>query len=245
MTPYGEKSERGPMSMADLGLTADQENLYRRLLRDPHTDLDAAGAGQVLAELRALGLVDGALTAVHPAVAIDLLVQRRIEQTRRQLAGLTVAWDLLTELAEEHRSGRPVRMVEHIPDEPAVTRRVYMMLAEHPGEFAHLKTTALTTGAGYEELPHYDHAPFRRSLATGLRSRTLFPAHVLEDPAQEPYVRQWHAQGALHCLHRRGHRTCPALTRRSRPATRRHATAGPRAVHEPWPHLEKTAISLP
>ncbi|GAA3107484.1 hypothetical protein [Nonomuraea salmonea] len=110
------------MSMASLGLTAEQERLYRYLLRHPRADPEAAGAELVmpgvrlvLAELRSLELVDGTLTALPPAAAIDVLVRRRIEQTQRQLTELTLAWDVLTELTEEHRSGRPVQLVEHIP----------------------------------------------------------------------------------------------------------------------------------
>ncbi|MEV0145606.1 MULTISPECIES: helix-turn-helix transcriptional regulator [unclassified Nonomuraea] len=183
------------MSLASLGLTDEQEHLYRYLLRHPHLDADAVDlvmpeARRVLAELRAFGLVGDALTALPPAAAVDLLVRRRIEQTRRRLTELTLAWDVLTELAEEHRSGRLVQMVEHIPDGPAVTRRMRALLAENPGEFAHVTTRA------HSSTP-YDHRPFQRLLARGLRSRTLFPARVLADPAQDPHTRSLHALGDL------------------------------------------------
>ncbi|MFI7633947.1 hypothetical protein [Nonomuraea sp. NPDC049400] len=118
------------MGLGSLGLTTEQERLYRRLLRDPRADLDPAEVGPVLAELRALGLVDESRTALPPAAAIDVLVRRRIEQTQRQLTELTLAWDVLTELAEEHRSGRPVQMVEHLLDGKAVTRRMFGLLAD-------------------------------------------------------------------------------------------------------------------
>jgi DNA-binding NarL/FixJ family response regulator len=75
------------MSMESLGLTDEQERLYRYLLRHPQADLEAAGVElvlpavrPVLAELRALSLVDGTLTALAPAAAIEVLVRRRIEQ---------------------------------------------------------------------------------------------------------------------------------------------------------------------
>ncbi|MGN9837062.1 hypothetical protein ACTMTI_02950 [Nonomuraea sp. H19] len=187
------------MSLASLGLTAEQERLYRYLLRRPHTDLDAAGVDLgmadvrgVAAELRALTLVDGALIAVTPATAVDLLVRRRVEQTQRQLTELTVAWDVLKELAEEHRSGRPVQMVEHLADGPTVTRRMYAMLADDPREFVHMKARALYGGTEYAA------APFKGFLAAGLRSRTLFSACALEDPEQEPYARFWGTLGDLH-----------------------------------------------
>ncbi|MEQ4718325.1 hypothetical protein [Nonomuraea sp. B19D2] len=72
------------MTLASLGLTAGQERLYRYLLRQLRADLDRAAADvhmpeahAVLAELVALGLVDGTLTAVPPAAAVDLLAIAR------------------------------------------------------------------------------------------------------------------------------------------------------------------------
>ncbi|MDX3006568.1 hypothetical protein PWY87_33140 [Kribbella solani] len=180
------------MGLTDLGLTAEQDRLYRQLLRHPQADLDQDEVGLVLADLRALGLVDESLTAVAPATAIDLLVRRRMEQTQRQLTELTLAWDVLTELTEEHRSGRAVRMVEHLPVGTAVTARLRAILADHPGEFAHLKLVARLVATDYDE------KPFKRLLVRGLHSRTLFPAHSLEDPDQASYARSLHALGDLH-----------------------------------------------
>jgi DNA-binding CsgD family transcriptional regulator len=176
--------------LASLGLTAEQEHLYRRLLRNPGTDLDPSLPA--LTELRALGLVDEALNAAAPAVAVDLLVRRRIEHTQRRLAELSLAWDVLTELTEEHRSGRTVQMVEHLPDGRAVTLRMRMLMNDDPGEFAHLKERAYYQETGYVL------APFNRLLARGLRSRTLFSARALRDPEQGPHARVQHALGDLH-----------------------------------------------
>ncbi|MEU4328990.1 helix-turn-helix transcriptional regulator [Nonomuraea dietziae] len=178
-------------SLANLGLTAEQERLYRHLLRNPRAPLDPAPL-PTLAELRALGLVDETLNAAAPTVAIDLLVRRRIEQTQRHLSDLSLAWDVLTELTEEHRSGRPVQLAEHLPDGATVTRRVRALLADHPQEFANLKIRAR------DSTPEYDNRPFIRLLARGLRSRTLFSAHALQDPDQEPHARNQHALGDLH-----------------------------------------------
>ncbi|AQZ63322.1 regulatory protein [[Actinomadura] parvosata subsp. kistnae] len=187
------------MSLNNLGLSAGQERLYRYLLRNPRPDLGTARADLampelpvVLAELREAGLVDDTLTAIPPAVAVDLLVRRRLDQTRRQLTELSLAWDVLTELSEEHRSGRPVQMVEHVPDGPAVTRRLRALMADDPGEFMHLKIRPRNDNS------HFDNKPFARLLAGGLRSRTLFSADALTDPHQEPYARYWHGLGDLH-----------------------------------------------
>lgn len=188
------------MSLAGLGLTATQERLYRYLLRNPHTDADTAaadlGVGDIrplLAGLSALGLLNDDLTAVAPAAAVDVLVRRRLAQAQRQFTELAAAWDVLTELSEEQRSGRRVQMVEHLPDGEAVTRRMRALMADEPGELLHLKIRAHNI-----RKYSYGNGPFARLLARGLRSRTLFSAACLRDPSQLAYARQWHALGDLH-----------------------------------------------
>ncbi|MEU6308060.1 hypothetical protein [Streptomyces chartreusis] len=187
------------MSLAHLGLTVDQERLYRYLLRNPHADLDRApveltmpDTARVIGELRTLGLVDTASAALAPAAAVDLLVRRRVEEAQRWLTSIGVAWDVLAELTEEQRSGRSVKLVEHLTDGPSVTRRMRELMTREPREFVHLKTRAR------EPARVYDATPFKRALAAGLHSRTLFSAHVLQEPEQESYARSWHALGDLH-----------------------------------------------
>ncbi|CAL9500744.1 hypothetical protein SUDANB95_03408 [Actinosynnema sp. ALI-1.44] len=175
-------------SLSSLGLTADQERLYRHLLRRPGADVDSAvvelpmpDARSVAAQLRAMGLVDGSLSAVPPTIAVDLLVRHRLERTRRQLAGLTVAWDVLAELDEEHRSGRAVHRVEHLPDDAAVARRVSALLAAGSGELAQVRDRV----ADATRFP-------------GRHARTLVPARALADPDQADRLRAWHAAGDRH-----------------------------------------------
>ncbi|MGV9271928.1 hypothetical protein [Streptomyces griseosporeus] len=188
------------MSLAGLGLTAAQERVYRYLLRNPRTDpataaadlgLEPAEVRRMAAELSALGLLDDALTPVAPAAAVELLVRRRLEQAQRQFTELTRAWDVLTELSEEHRSGRTVQMVEHLPDGATVTRRMRALLAGEPGELVHLKIRA--RGRRSEDLQ-----PFARLLARGLRSRTLFSADALTDPEELAHAEYWHRLGDRH-----------------------------------------------
>lgn len=187
------------MGLTHLGMTADQERLYRFLLRSPCAELDRArvelglpDVAQVAAELRALGLLHGECTAVTPAAAVDLLVRRRVEEAQRRLAELSVAWDVLAELAEEHRSGRSVQMVEHLTDSASVAARVRTLLEREPGELAHLKTRPREPDGAY------DGAPSPRLLSLGLRSRTLISAHVLHEPGQQEHARALHALGDLH-----------------------------------------------
>ncbi|CAL9452211.1 hypothetical protein [Streptomyces sp. enrichment culture] len=188
------------MSLAGLGLTAAQERLYRYLLRNPRTAADTAAADlglddvrPLLAGLSALGLVNDDLTAVAPAAAVDVLVRRRLAQVQRQFTELAVAWDVLTELSEEHRTGRRVQMVEHLPDGETVTRRMRALLTDEPGELAYLKSRA-----AHDPRSSDGDGPLAHLLARGLSSRTLFSAQALRDPAQLAYARRCHSRGDLH-----------------------------------------------
>ncbi|MFG3440416.1 hypothetical protein ACGF0J_24455 [Nonomuraea sp. NPDC047897] len=187
------------MSLADLGLTPEQERAYRYFLRNPRADRQSAALDLVMpevdrsiVELQTLGLLDASLIAISPTAAVDLLVQRRIEQTRRQLTELTSAWDVVRELAEEQRRGRPVQLVEHLPDGQSVTSRTRALLSADADDYMHMKSHALIGD------PRYDAAPFKRALAGGLTSRTLFSVRALEDPRQESHAKQLHALGDLH-----------------------------------------------
>ncbi|MGK5556808.1 hypothetical protein ACSNOI_34885 [Actinomadura kijaniata] len=184
------------MSLARLGLTADQERLYRYLLRNPGADPRALGAElavpelpRVVAELQALGLLDEGRAPAPPVAAVDLLVQQRIEHARRQLDDLTFAWDVLTELSEEHGSRRTVHLVEHVPGGPEVVRRVRALLAAEPRELARLQLHAV---------PGHDDEALHHLLARGLRSRTLLPTRALRHPDEESRARHRHALGDLH-----------------------------------------------
>ncbi|MBF6302049.1 hypothetical protein IU459_31550 [Nocardia amamiensis] len=185
------------MSLASLGLSTEQERVYRHLLRTrPGSTSHAGGASQVdsgarnvITELRTLGLVDENLTAVPPAAAVDLLVRRRITQAQRQFDGLAAAWDALRELTEEQRTGLPTGMIEQLSNGPEAARRINALLIDHPGELSSLRTHAL-----------HGHVPTRhgRLLMAGLSSRILFPAHALTDPRQAAHARRRHALGEMH-----------------------------------------------
>ncbi|WP_159850890.1 hypothetical protein [Nocardia sp. CY41] len=184
------------MSLTGLGLTAEQERVYRELLRTrPSASSRAGGAGvvgPVLTELRLLGLVDENLSAVPPAAAVDLLVRRRITQAQKQFDGIAAAWDSVRELTEEQRTGRPAGLIELLSNGQEAARRINALLTDHPGEFSALRTDAL-----HDESRLASVRPGRLLIA-GLRSRILFPAHALDDPRQAAHASRQHALGELH-----------------------------------------------
>ncbi|MCG6495422.1 hypothetical protein [Kitasatospora sp. A2-31] len=186
------------MSLESLGLTYDQERVYRYLLRAPHAGTDTVGADlgmpaarEVLAELRALGLVDDQLVPLPPAAAVDLLVRHRVERTSRELARLDAAFDVVRELAEEARCGRPVELVERFDTIDEVNRRVQAMT--HRAETMNAKRLPFNR-------PYAESAArrYRRRLNDGMVSRTLVGAAALDLPDQLAYARRWHALGDLH-----------------------------------------------
>ncbi|MFF0530964.1 LuxR C-terminal-related transcriptional regulator [Nocardia amikacinitolerans] len=114
------------MALNRMGLTAEQERIYRRLLREHGLDEAPTPAERaVLAELRTLGLVRDDLTPESPAAAVEMLMHRRLAEAQRQLAGLSAAWDALRELDAEHRTGNPVRAVEFLPTPADSARRIH------------------------------------------------------------------------------------------------------------------------
>ncbi|MCX5214832.1 hypothetical protein OG689_37195 [Kitasatospora sp. NBC_00240] len=185
------------MSLQSLGLTYEQERVYRYLLRTRTTDPDTAeaelglpGLRLVLEELRALGVVDAGLVPLPPAAAVDLLVRLRVERTSRELARLDSAFDVVRELAEEARQGRPVELVERIQDKAQVNHRIHTML----GRFETMNAKVLARTEASDESARRR----QRQLAEGLVSRTLVSTAALDQSDQLAYARHWHALGDVH-----------------------------------------------
>lgn len=181
------------MTLDRLGLTPDQERVYRWLLLERNRTAALAPADRlVLGELRKLGLLDDDLSAVSPVTAVDVLVRRRLSEAQRQFAELGAAWDALREWGEEHRTGKPAGSVEFLPGGGESGRRIQRLLAREPDELLSIQADSRhrpfwRTLAGYE-----------RQLAAGLRSRVIFPIDAMEDPAQVAHARRRHALGELH-----------------------------------------------
>ncbi|MFJ3789514.1 hypothetical protein [Kitasatospora sp. NPDC090091] len=190
----------GSMSLEHLGLTHSQERLYRYLLRTPGAASPTAAAelglpAQVLraalAELQALGVVDADGLPLPPVAAVDLLVRRRVEHTTRELARIDAAFDVVRDLAEEARRGRPVELVERIENGLEVNRLVNAMIDRTETMNAKLLPRSPVNEEGWERR-------YRRLLAGGMVSRTLVGTAALDLPDQLAYARHWHGLGDLH-----------------------------------------------
>lgn len=185
------------MNLAGLGLSAEQERVYRYFLRAPHSALAEAAVAldiphlpAVLARLKTLGIVDDDLVAVPPVVAVDLLIRRRVEQTSRELDQLSAAWDVVRDLAEEQRGGRPVELVERIEGVANVNRRIREFSTAK--EVMNIKNRVGSLGRDHEKMVRY-----RKRLAMGLVSRSLVPENAYTDPDHLAIAREGHALGDL------------------------------------------------
>ncbi|MBG0827774.1 hypothetical protein HS041_08355 [Planomonospora sp. ID67723] len=171
--------------------------MYRYFLRAPRSGLGTAAAElgihhvpAIAERLKTLGIVDDGLTAVPPAVAVDRLIRRRVEQTSHELNQLSAAWDIVRDLTEEQRSGRPVELVERIEGVENVNRRIREFSSAK--EIMNVKSAARSIPRDDEKLLR-----FRRRLAAGLVSRTLVPEKTLTDPDYLAFAREGNALGDL------------------------------------------------
>ncbi|MFI9811643.1 helix-turn-helix domain-containing protein [Saccharothrix variisporea] len=184
------------LNLTSLGLTVDQERVYRHLLRSPGevpADLSGVDVRAVLDQLRDLEVVDDLHHPAPPAVVVDRLIRRRVEQTSRELHRLSSAWVMVRDLVEEQLRGRPVELVERIEGGDSVNRRVWH-LASTATETMNMKTRPRSRAEPDEKAEQ----AFHRRLATGLTSRTLVPAASLDDPTQRAYALRQHAAGDHH-----------------------------------------------
>lgn len=187
------------MSLESLGLTRDQERVYRFLLRTPRFEPPAAEAelgiprlSAVLDELRTLGVVDGHLVPLPPPAAVDLLVRRQMERASRELARLDGVFDVVRDLAEEARRGRPVELVERLEHSSEVNLRVDAL----PDRAETMNAKRLPRSPGHSEEAA---RAYRRRLADGsMTGRTLVGAAALDLPDELAYARLMHGSGDLH-----------------------------------------------
>jgi len=188
-------STSGDDSLAVLGVPADQERVYRAVLRHPAATSAVLAAelgepepdvDQALTGLATIGLVvvrDGRALAQPPEEAVGRLIteeSRRLQERRDRLA--SAREQLLPALTAEHlRAALPggvpvgVELVE-AADAGVLVR---CLVAETPGDLLWLRPDEWTKPGARaidEWLPEV--------IRSGRRSRALYPARILEEAPQ-------------------------------------------------------------
>lgn len=201
------------MSLQLLGLSSDQEAVYRGLLGAPDsttaTLAERVGlcAPEVLAALDvlcSLGLVseheDGYATT-PPDVAIEGLIEqheRRIEQEKAQLE---LSRDLVGELVQEFLAANTGTddgdAVELIEDAHVVRSRLYELSTSAARRTCTMVPGGAIPPAAIESSLRIDRA----LLARGITVRTIVSETVSADPAFAAYLEQIEAAGAQVRIH--------------------------------------------
>jgi hypothetical protein len=187
-----------------LGVTGDEEALYRRLLRRDASDdpdeaaVDAGAAGRLVELGLATRSRTGALRPVTPARAVERLVDNRLEALRQELEQAVRAGGVVESLQRE-RTAAPAR---RLPEKGPVVQQIEGMEAvraviDELTFFARSESlTTNPTGIISKESADFSRPIDLRVLRRGVRMRTLMAAPALDDRATMSYLRELAAEGA-------------------------------------------------
>ncbi|GAB3108931.1 hypothetical protein GCM10027160_07490 [Streptomyces calidiresistens] len=197
----------GSHVMAVLGLSALEEEIYRHLLRNPHTAVDdlhillRADPGTTrrsLERLRRLRLVEGDdqhAAAADPESAVPRLAEDRLEVLHREMRDLTRTRSILDSLARDRPTDDPTGPapgIERIEDLKTVRSRI--------DDLAFFARTEVLAAEPYDALSPENIAHARpldmRCLRRGVQIRNLVRRTAVEDPTTAGYLRELVSAGA-------------------------------------------------
>lgn len=183
------------MSLASLGVTATDEQIYRFFLRNPGAEQSAAAAdlgpdvGPAIVRLTRLGLLkrdhEARVLAVDPRDTIDRLVQQRLDE-------VAAAKAMLPSLLAEQTAATTVEHIERIDGADRVRARI--------AELSVRARECLSMHANRLEQPS-DEQVRRRTLGnlrSGTIYRTIIHRRTLESPGNAEYFREIHRAGDRH-----------------------------------------------
>ncbi len=190
MPPDQTASDDVP-TLGVLGFTAQQEDLYRLVLRHPGTTLEALSAlvGTTVPELReqvarlvGTGVVEVAgdtVTARPPAEAISRLVNEEDRRLQSRGEQLDAVRGLLPALSAEHLTSRAPKgeaVTFELVEGGDVAQLVRSLVASSSGDLLWLRPDQWKLPMGRE----VDRS-FEALVTGGRRSRAIYPARVLEE----------------------------------------------------------------
>lgn len=197
-----------PNLLAALGVAGHRERVYRYFLRNPAAGLESAAAEldidrdaldeafEVLVEHGLVRLTEGrSVVTVDPAVAVEKLIESKVEKLNAQLRSVIGARAVIPSLLEDQQQGRHSHAqsdIERIDGLEEIRARL-----DDLAFFAHREVLALQQdgplSAGYVEAAR----PLdMRCLRRGIRMRTVVLQTALDDPLTSGYIRELVALGA-------------------------------------------------
>ena len=183
------------MSLAGLGLTHFEEQVYRAMLRGEMDTVEAEqdvlrSAVARLAELELVRIEGERVVAVAADVAIPRLIRFRMQEANAELRRISAAWETVHALTTEGRPPHSYDAMERIEDADEVNERIWSLsLNAREALSVHHNQRKIRPG----QLPRY-----LDRLGDGVVWRTILPRRHLEDQAVAEYCRQLHKGGDLH-----------------------------------------------
>lgn len=194
--------------LSRLGITAEEEKLYRFFLRHPNSGLDSEKitfdtdrhvVDRAFERLRDLGLVryhhDRGIVAMDPVVGIEKLIETRLEALNEELRNVSAARTAIPVLLEDQQAGRlsPVSSdIERIEGLDEIRARL-----DDLAFFAHREVMAMQPdGPLSAEYIEAARPLDTRCLRRGVLMRTIVLNEAVADDRTEKYVQELVALGA-------------------------------------------------
>jgi DNA-binding CsgD family transcriptional regulator/sugar-specific transcriptional regulator TrmB len=191
--------------LMNLGISLDEEIVYRTLLREPKlglpalaTALDRPVAG-IVERLVALGMVqtsaDNELVAVSPGVAVERLIERRLQDIQSQLHQLMSAPHLVAGFLRDERkdgaaqTGVGVEVVEGLDQVRALIEELSFYTYK---EMLAIQPAAAFSAAAIAATRRVD----LRCLRRGVTMRTIVRREILDDGPTAAYLEELATRGA-------------------------------------------------
>ncbi|UBU18065.1 LuxR C-terminal-related transcriptional regulator [Nonomuraea gerenzanensis] len=190
------------MDLSVIGITPQAEQVYRFFLKhkgegvgsvpealgmDPDTVEEAV---DLLGRLSMLDLTDRyRVTATDPRVAIERLVEQRMEELNAEIRRVFSARDAISSFQDDKREGDKVAAIldiERVEDGARVRQRL-----DDLAFFCYKETLCLHPGGPFTEVMIESALPLdQRSLRRGLALKQIFHPKAIEDQRMLSYLRE-------------------------------------------------------
>ncbi|MGI8329615.1 hypothetical protein ACRYCC_06590 [Actinomadura scrupuli] len=196
------------MDLSCLGISPDEETVYRYFLRYPHQGVPSVGTElgldrdtveatvEQLESLNLLDLSDGhGVLPTDPAVGIERLVERRLNELNEEIRRVLAARAAITSFQEDHRRGarsQSVLNIERVDGVDRIRQRI-----DDLAFFSYQETLCLQPGGPLAEGAIEAARPLDiRSLRRGIALRSVYHSEALEDTSMAAYMRHLVSLGA-------------------------------------------------
>lgn len=196
------------MDMSVLGISADEEEIYRYFLRHPGDGVDALrqafewdpdtieAAVDILSRLTLLDITDRhRILATDPRVGFERIIEQRLHDLNSEIRKVLAARESITSFLEDRQHGEnraPALDIERVEGLDKVRQRI-----DDLAFFSYRETLALHPGKPLSSAAIESALPLdTRSLRRGLTVKGVYHPKALDEPAMGTYLRDIARLGA-------------------------------------------------